>query len=165
MSDPFCRIFQQDNEDVQSDMDLDLLAESESDSETENEGNDARGSGGNVGGNPNDGSDNRNVETAGGGNAANNETFFSDDESGESSHGDEDESEAGETDEQDGDELTFEGGLSGGQFSLLVLWLMKFFFRFFTKPSFSKASPTLDVSVSIFYILHFVLLVLFSMKN
>ena len=121
MSDPFCRIFQQDNEDVQSDMDLDLLAESESDSETENEGNDARGSGGNVGGNPNDGSDNRNVETAGGGNAANNETFFSDDESGESSHGDEDESEAGETDEQDGDELTFEGGLSGGQFSLLVL--------------------------------------------
>jgi hypothetical protein len=116
----------QDNEDVQSDMDLDLLAESESDSETENEANDARGSAGNVGGG-NDGNENRNSEAAGG-NAANNDTFFSDDDSGDSSHGDEDESEAGETDEQDGDELTFEAGLSASKsLRLFLLTLVVFF--------------------------------------
>ena len=104
----------QDNEDVQSDMDLDLLAESESDSETENEAIDAAGNVSNVGGG-NDGNENRNSEAAGG-SAANNDTFFSDDDSGDSSHGDEDESEAGETDEQDGDELTFEAGLSASKF-------------------------------------------------
>jgi hypothetical protein len=43
-----------------------------------------------------------------------NDAFFSDDDSGDSSHGDEDESEAGETDEQDGDDLTFDVSISGG---------------------------------------------------
>ena len=99
-------------------MDLDLLAESESDSETENEGNDTRS--GNVGGNiAADGGENRSGDNVG--NAAGNDTYFSDDESGESSHGDEDESEAGETDEQDGEELTFEG-LSGGKFIGWSYW-------------------------------------------
>ena len=96
-------------------MDLDLLAESESDSETENEGNDARGS---VGGNAGNGNDVGDARSGGDNvNVANNDTFFSDDESGDSSHGDEDESEAGETDEQDGDELTFEGGLGGCKYT------------------------------------------------
>ena len=98
-------------------MDLDLLAESESDSETENEGNDTRNS--NVGGIAADGGENRSGDNVG--NAAGNDTYFSDDESGESSHGDEDESEAGETDEQDGEELTFEG-LSGG----VLQWMTEF---------------------------------------
>ena len=89
-----------DNEDQQSDMDLDYLAESESDSETENEVNEA-----NNANNPDNGGQ--------GGSGGQNEVFFSDEDTGESSHGEEDESEAGETDEQDGDEFSF-GGQVGG---------------------------------------------------
>jgi hypothetical protein len=102
----------QDNDDVQSDMDLDLLAESESDSETENESNDTRGAGGNA--NANNAGDNVGGASNVGGAA--NDAFFSDDDSGDSSHGDEDESEAGETDEQDGDDLTFDVSISGGRY-------------------------------------------------
>ena len=83
-------------------MDLDYLAESESDSETENEGANE----GNNAGNANT-SNNENNQ----GNQ--NEVFFSDEDTGESSHGEEDESEAGETDEQDGDEFTFGTNVAG----------------------------------------------------
>ena len=79
-----------DNEDQQSDMDLDYLAESESDSETENEANE-------------NANQNQNENQSGN----QNEVFFSDEDTGESSHGEEDESEAGETDEQDGEEFSF----------------------------------------------------------
>ena len=45
--------------------------------------------------------------------------FFSDEDTGESSHGEEDESEAGETDEQDGDEFSFGGQVGGPPEELL----------------------------------------------
>ncbi len=93
----------QDNDDQQSDMDLDYLAESESDSETETEANYQSGRENNA---------NANNDNTGGNQ---NGVFFSDEDTGESSHGEEDESEAGETDEQDGDEFSFgAGGGSGG---------------------------------------------------
>lgn len=97
-----------DNEDQHSDMDLDYLAESESDSETENEAADGQNANSN--------------EAAGAGGQGQdrqgqNEVFFSDEDTGESSHGEEDESEAGETDEQDGDEFSF--GLGGPPEELL----------------------------------------------
>ena len=95
-----------DNEDQQSDMDLDYLAESESDSETENEVNDP-----NNANNPDNGGQ--------GGAGGQNEVFFSDEDTGESSHGEEDESEAGETDEQDGDEFSFGGQVGGPPEELL----------------------------------------------
>ena len=95
-----------DNDDQQSDMDLDYLAESESDSETENEVNEA-----NNANNPDNGGQ--------GGAGGQNEVFFSDEDTGESSHGEEDESEAGETDEQDGDEFSFGGQVGGPPEELL----------------------------------------------
>ena len=94
----------QDNDDQQSDMDLDYLAESESDSETEGEG--AEGGNGNGAGNANTSNNDNNQSNQ-------NEVFFSDEDTGESSHGEEDESEAGETDEQDGDEFTFGTNVAG----------------------------------------------------
>ena len=85
-------------------MDLDYLAESESDSETEGEG--AEGGNGNGAGNANTSNNDNNQSNQ-------NEVFFSDEDTGESSHGEEDESEAGETDEQDGDEFTFGTNVAG----------------------------------------------------
>ena len=85
-------------------MDLDYLAESESDSETEGEG--AEGGNGNGAGNANTSNNDNNPSNQ-------NEVFFSDEDTGESSHGEEDESEAGETDEQDGDEFTFGTNVAG----------------------------------------------------
>ena len=96
-------------------MDLDYLAESESDSETEGEG--AEGGNGNGAGNANTSNNDNNQSNQ-------NEVFFSDEDTGESSHGEEDESEAGETDEQDGDEFTFGtnvAGAGGKKISILKL--------------------------------------------
>ena len=54
-----------------------------------------------------------------------NEVFFSDEDTGESSHGEEDESEAGETDEQDGDEFTFATNVAGAGGKFLMVRLGK----------------------------------------
>ena len=115
------------DEDQDNDMDLYLFAETESESETENEGNEPGAGVGNIGAS-NAGTADHNNENAGlggtntgnsggiGGSGPSNDAFFSDDDSGESSRGEDDESEAGETDEQDGDEFNFvsNSGVIGG---------------------------------------------------
>ena len=106
------------DDDQDNDMDLYLFAETESESETENEANEPGGNGniGSVNGlvqepnNENSGLGGVNPTNPGvgiGAGVTSNDAFFSDDDSGESSRGDDDESEAGETDEQDGDEFNF----------------------------------------------------------
>ena len=113
------------DEDQDNDMDLYLFAESES--ETEDEGIEPGSGVGNIGAPSSNAPDHNNENTGlGGTNTSNtaglgggpsNDAFFSDDESGESSRGEDDESEAGETDEQDGDEFNFvsnTGGVIGG---------------------------------------------------
>ena len=116
------------DDDQDNDMDLYLFAETESESETENEGNEPGTGVGNIGSSSNNAQDHNNENSGlGGTNAGNsvglggvgpsNDAFFSDDDSGESSRGEDDESEAGETDEQDGDEFNFvsnTGGVIGG---------------------------------------------------
>ena len=116
------------DEDQDNEMDLYLFAETESESETENEGNEPVSGVGNIGA-PSSSATDHNNESAGlggtntgnavglGGSGPSNDAFFSDDDSGESSRGEDDESEAGETDEQDGDEFNFvsnSGGVMGG---------------------------------------------------
>ena len=103
-----------------------LTRQTESESETENEANEPGVGGGNIGstnGLPQD--QNNESSVLGGANVGNtpgvgvgisgasNDAFFSDDDSGESSRGDDDESEAGETDEQDGDEFSFVSNAAG----------------------------------------------------
>eukprot|EP00095_Tigriopus_kingsejongensis_P009543 maker-scaffold114_size351134-snap-gene-1.12 protein:Tk09543 transcript:maker-scaffold114_size351134-snap-gene-1.12-mRNA-1 annotation:"e3 ubiquitin-protein ligase hyd" len=78
-----------DQDDQHSDMDLDLLAETDSESDD---------------GEPND----RDAKSGGDNNeAAGGEALFSDDDSGESTHPEDGESDAGETDEQDDADFTF----------------------------------------------------------
>lgn len=92
----------QDNDDGQSDMDLDLLAETDSESETENDNSDARGSEArNVGATATEGGETR------GASDRIRDQYFTDEDTGESSHGDDDESEAGETDEHVKNSLIF----------------------------------------------------------
>jgi hypothetical protein len=83
-----------DNEDGQSDMDLDLLAETDSESETENDNSDARGSEAR-----NAGTTTTEANEARSASERVRDQYFTDEDTGESSHGDDDESEAGETDE------------------------------------------------------------------
>merc|ERR1719481_2014148 len=79
-------------------MDLDLLAESESESESEGEGD---------GGEGGDGGSTAAAQSIQTGATAGSDALFSDDESAESSHPDDDESDAGETDEQEAEDYQF----------------------------------------------------------
>ena len=83
-----------DGDDQHSDMDLDLLVESESDSDGEGDGTN---------------NESQDIQGGGGG-GANDDALFSDDDSGgESAHLEDEESDAGETDEQDGEDFNFGG--------------------------------------------------------